>query len=227
MNKAGGPAPSAHPDLFADTWRGRRVCGADEAGRGPLAGPVAAAAVILDQRQPIDGLRDSKLLSPARRQQLALAIRRRAAAWAVAEASVQEIDELNILQASLLAMKRAIELLDPAAEIALIDGNRLPNLCFGDRQIEGEAIVGGDAAVPAISAASIIAKVCRDRMTQQLDALYPEYGFGRHKGYGTPAHRATLVRHGPCPHHRRSFRPVRELGCIEIRRVSADHSAGR
>ena len=213
MNKAGGPAPSAHPDLFADTWRGRRVCGADEAGRGPLAGPVVAAAVILDQRQPIDGLRDSKLLSPARRQQLALAIRRRAAAWAVAEASVQEIDELNILQASLLAMKRAIELLDPAAEIALIDGNRLPRL-----RIEARAIIGGDALQPSISAASILAKEHRDRLMAELDLAFPGYGFAEHAGYPTPRHLQRLRELGPCAAHRSSFAPVRELLQVAPRR---------
>ncbi|UCG97277.1 MAG: ribonuclease HII [Burkholderiales bacterium] len=213
MNKAGEPAPSAHADLFADTWRGRRVCGADEAGRGPLAGPVVAAAVILDQRQPIDGLRDSKLLSPARRQQLALAIRRRAAAWAVAEASVQEIDELNILQASLLAMKRAIELLDPAAEIALIDGNRLPRL-----RIEARAIIGGDALQPSISAASILAKEHRDRLMAELDLAFPGYGFAEHAGYPTPRHLQRLRELGPCAAHRSSFAPVRELLQVAPRR---------
>ena len=191
-------------DLFADSWQGRLVCGADEAGRGPLAGPVVAAAVILDARQPIDGLRDSKQLSPSRREQLARAIRSRAMAWAVAEASVQEIDRLNILQASLLAMRRAIELLDPPAEVALVDGNRLPRL-----RIEARAVVGGDALEPAISAASILAKQHRDRLMAELDLVYPGYGFAEHAGYPTPRHLQRLRELGPCAAHRRSFAPVR------------------
>ena len=193
-------------DLFADTWRGRRVCGADEAGRGPLAGPVVAAAVILDPRRPIDGLRDSKQLSPARREALAQVIRGRASAWAVAEASVQEIDRLNVLQASLLAMKRAIELLDPAAEIALVDGNQLPRL-----RIEARAIVGGDALEPAISAASILAKQHRDLLMVELHRVFPGYGFAEHAGYPTQKHLQRLRELGPCEAHRRSFGPVRAL----------------
>jgi len=199
-------ARPAHGDLFADTWRDRRVCGADEAGRGPLAGPVVAAAVILDPRRPIDGLRDSKQLSPARREALAQAIRGRASAWAVAEASVQEIDRLNVLQASLLAMKRAIELLDPAAEIALVDGNQLPRL-----RIEARAIVGGDALEPAISAASILAKQHRDLLMVELHRVFPGYGFAEHAGYPTPRHLQRLRELGPCEAHRRSFGPVRAL----------------
>ena len=199
-------ARPAHGDLFADTWRGRRVCGADEAGRGPLAGPVVAAAVILDPRRPIDGLRDSKQLSPARREALAQAIRGRASAWAVAEASVQEIDRLNVLQASLLAMKRAIELLDPAAEIALVDGNQLPRL-----RIEARAIVGGDALEPAISAASILAKQHRDLLMVELHRVFPGYGFAEHAGYPTPRHLQRLRELGPCEAHRRSVGPVRAL----------------
>jgi ribonuclease HII len=202
--KAGVGARRPPGDLFADTWRGRLVCGADEAGRGPLAGPVVAAAVILDPRRPIDGLRDSKELAPARREELARAIRGRATAWAVAEASVQEVDRLNVLQASLLAMSRAIELLDPAAEIALIDGNRLPRL-----RIEAHAIVGGDALEPAISAASILAKQHRDRLMTELDRLFPGYGFAKHAGYPTPWHLERLRELGPCAAHRRSFAPVR------------------
>lgn len=203
---AGGRRGPSHGDLFAGTWQGRRVCGADEAGRGPLAGPVVAAAVILDAGRPIDGLRDSKQLSPARREHLAQVIRSRAAAWAVAEASVQEIDRLNVLQASLLAMKRAIELLDPAAEIALIDGNRLPRL-----RIEARAIVGGDALEPAISAASILAKQHRDRLMAELDCVFPGYGFAGHAGYPTAQHLQRLRELGPCAAHRRSFAPVRAL----------------
>jgi ribonuclease HII len=205
MNAAGRARP-AQADLFADAWQARRVCGADEAGRGPLAGPVVAAAVILDARRPVDGLRDSKQLAPGRREALAEAIRQRATAWAVAEASVAEIDRLNILQASLLAMKRAIERLDPAAEIALIDGNRLPRL-----RIEARAIVGGDALEPAISAASILAKQHRDRLMAELDLVFPGYGFAEHAGYPTPRHLQCLRALGPCAAHRRSFAPVRAL----------------
>ena len=200
----------SHGDLFADSGQGRRVCGADEAGRGPLAGPVVAAAVILDPRRPIDGLRDSKQLSPRRREDLSQAIRGRATAWAIAEASVQEIDRLNILQASLLAMQRAIELLDPHAEVALIDGNRLPRL-----RIEARAIVGGDALEPAISAASILAKQHRDRLMAELDRTFPGYGFAAHAGYPTPRHLERLRQLGPCAAHRRSFAPVRAaLGAL-------------
>ena len=203
-------ASRTHGELFADSWQGRRVCGADEAGRGPLAGPVVAAAVILDPRRPIDGLRDSKQLSPRRREDLSQAIRGRATAWAIAEASVQEIDRLNILQASLLAMQRAIELLDPAAEVALIDGNRLPRL-----RIEARAIVGGDALEPAISAASILAKQHRDRLMAELDRTFPGYGFAAHAGYPTPRHLERLRQLGPCAAHRRSFAPVRAaLGAL-------------
>jgi ribonuclease HII len=199
--------PTATPDdLLAGAWRGRRVCGADEAGRGPLAGPVVAAAVILDPARPIEGLRDSKQLSAARRAELAQRIRSRAAAWAVASASVQEIDALNILQASLLAMRRAIEALRPAAEYALIDGDRLPRLA-----IEARTVIGGDALEPAICAASIIAKVDRDRLMVELDAAFPGYGFADHAGYPTPRHLARLRELGPCAAHRRSFAPVRAL----------------
>jgi ribonuclease HII len=195
-----------HGDLFAETWRGRRVCGADEAGRGPLAGPVVAAAVILDPVRPIDGLRDSKQLSPSRRDELAQHIRGRAMAWAIAEASVEEIDALNILQASLLAMRRAIEALEPAAEFALIDGNQLPRL-----RIEARAVVGGDALEPAISAASILAKQYRDRLMVGLDREFPGYGFAMHSGYPTAQHLDRLRALGPCAVHRRSFAPVRAL----------------
>ena len=183
-----------------------RVCGTDEAGRGPLAGPVVAAAVILDPRRPIDGLRDSKQLSKTAREALAQAIRARALAWQVAAASVQEIDELNILQASLLAMRRAIEALQPAARFALIDGNQLPRLA-----IPARAIVGGDALEPAICAASILAKTHRDALMRQLDRAHPGYGFATHVGYPTPEHLARLRERGPCAAHRRSFAPVRAL----------------
>jgi len=193
-------------DLFAETWRGRLVCGADEAGRGPLAGPVVAAAVILDPDRPINGLRDSKQLSARRRDELAQAIRGRAMTWAVASSSVEEIDRLNILQASLLAMQRAIERLDPAAEIALIDGNQLPRL-----RIEARAVIGGDATEPAISAASILAKEHRDRLMAELDIVFPGYGFAEHAGYPTRRHLERLREFGPCVAHRRSFAPVRML----------------
>ena len=203
---AGRRERAVHGDLFAEAWRGRRVCGADEAGRGPLAGPVVAAAVILDPVRPIDGLRDSKQLSPSRRDELEQHIRGRAMAWAIAEASVEEIDALNILQASLLAMRRAIEALEPAAEFALIDGNQLPRL-----RIEARAVVGGDALEPAISAASILAKQYRDRLMVGLDREFPGYGFAMHSGYPTAQHLDRLRALGPCAVHRRSFAPVRAL----------------
>jgi ribonuclease HII len=194
-------------NLFEAPARMRgRICGADEAGRGPLAGPVVAAAVILDPRRPIDGLRDSKQLSPARRDALAVEIRARATAWQVACSDVTEIDALNILQASLLAMRRAIEALEPAAQFALIDGSQLPRLV-----IPARAIVGGDAVEPAISAASILAKTHRDTLMRALDAEHPGYGFASHVGYPTPEHLARLRELGPCAAHRRSFAPVRAL----------------
>lgn len=181
-----------------------RLAGVDEAGRGPLAGPVVAAAVILDPNRPILGLADSKKLSAARREKLAGEIRAKAQAWCVAEASVAEIDALNILQATLLAMQRAVQGLAIAPDEVLIDGNRCPVLTLPAR-----AVVGGDATVPAISAASILAKTVRDAGLLALDAHYPAYGFARHKGYGTAAHLAALQIHGPCPAHRMSFAPVR------------------
>ena len=184
----------------------RLICGLDEAGRGPLAGPVVAAAVILDARRPIAGLRDSKQLSPARRDNLAVLIRERALGWSIAASSVEEIDRLNVLQASLLAMKRAIEALDPAAEAALVDGNQLPRLA-----IEARAVIGGDALEPAISAASILAKQHRDRLMAELDLTYPGYGFAEHAGYPTARHLRRLRELGPCGIHRRSFAPVRDL----------------
>jgi ribonuclease HII len=183
-----------------------RVCGIDEAGRGPLAGPVVAAAVILDPGRRIDGLRDSKVLSAERREELALRIRDGAVAFAVAQASVAEIDALNILQATLLAMRRAVDALQVAAEYALVDGNQMPRL-----PIPGRAVVGGDALEPAISAASILAKTARDAMMRAFDAQHPGYGFARHMGYGTPDHLDCLRRLGPSPLHRRSFAPVRSL----------------
>ena len=181
------------------------VAGVDEAGRGPLAGPVSAAAVILDPSRPIHGLDDSKRLSPARRAQLEVEICARSRAWAVAWADVAEIETLNILHASLLAMRRAVAALSIAPQEVLVDGNRCPD--FG---CPAEAIVGGDARVPAIGAASILAKQARDRELVRLDALYPGYGLAKHKGYPTAAHLDALRRHGPCPIHRRGFGPVRE-----------------
>lgn len=179
------------------------IAGVDEVGRGPLAGPVVAAAVILDPARPIAGLADSKTLSPLRREQLATEIRAKALAWALGRAEVAEIDRLNILQASLLAMQRAIAALSIVPEQALVDGNRCPLLACPCR-----AIVKGDATVPAISAASILAKVARDAEMGELHERYPRYGFAQHKGYPTAAHRDALRRFGPCPEHRRSFAPV-------------------
>jgi ribonuclease HII len=182
------------------------VCGVDEAGRGPLAGPVFAAAVILDPKRPIDGLRDSKQLTEARRNELAPLIKANALAWAIAECSHQEIDSINILQATMLAMRRAVEALATAPTIALIDGNRCPQLT-----IRAHAIVEGDDKVHAISAASILAKTARDAALVALHEQYPQYGFDQHKGYSTPLHLERLRQHGPCAVHRRSFAPVREL----------------
>jgi ribonuclease HII len=179
------------------------VAGVDEAGRGPLAGPVVAAAVILDDLNPIRGLNDSKKLTAKRRESLFDEIRARALCFAIAESSVQEIDQMNILQATLLAMKRAIEALRLPPKLVLVDGNRLPTL-----SIRAEAIVQGDALVPAISAASILAKVHRDRLCQAMHQQYPLYGFDQHKGYGTAQHLAALQAHGPADCHRMTFAPV-------------------
>ncbi|HEY7872779.1 MAG TPA: ribonuclease HII [Rudaea sp.] len=180
------------------------IAGVDEAGRGPLAGPVVVAAVILDPARPIAGLADSKTLSAARREKLDAQIRERALAFSVIEIDVADIDRLNILQATLLGMSRALAALAPAPRLALIDGNRLPK----DMCCTARAIVDGDATEPAIGAASILAKVARDRILCELDAIHPGYGFARHKGYPTPEHFAALERLGPCPAHRRSFAPV-------------------
>lgn len=182
------------------------IAGVDEAGRGPLAGPVIAAAVILDPRNPIKGLADSKKLSANQRERLFDLICARALCCAVGSASVQEIDAINILQATMLAMRRAVQGLRLTPTKVLIDGNRIPVL-----NVHAEAIIGGDALVAEISAASIIAKVHRDRWCAQLDVEYPDYGFARHKGYGTAQHLAALRRFGACPEHRRSFAPVTEV----------------
>jgi ribonuclease HII len=190
----------------------RQVAGVDEAGRGPLAGPVVAAAVILASKCPIQGLADSKKLSARRREELADEIRARAVAWSVAWADTAEIDALNILAATMLAMRRAILGLSMVPDKVEVDGNRLPDLTFGSRRIDGEAIIGGDGEIAAISAASIIAKTTRDRIMINIDSLYPDYEFARHKGYGTEAHRQLLQQHGPCEQHRRSFAPLRLAG---------------
>ena len=179
------------------------IAGIDEAGRGPLAGPVVAAAVILNPQRRVRGLRDSKVMTPEQREEVAVNIRAKAIAWAVAASDVGEIDSLNILRATLLAMRRAVEALAIQPIEALVDGDHCPQL-----GCPVYAIVKGDRDVPAISAASIIAKTTRDAMLVALDREYPMYGFARHKGYGTPEHLAALDLHGPCPHHRRSFAPV-------------------
>jgi ribonuclease HII len=192
--------------LFQVDYEGPDLAGVDEAGRGPLAGDVVAAAVILDPARPVPGLRDSKKLTAARRETLAALIRERALAWAVARASVVEIDRLNILHAAMLAMHRAVQALQPQPGYVLVDGNRLPRWSYA-----AEPVVGGDDRVPAIAAASILAKVQRDRELVELDAHYPGYGFAAHKGYPTPAHLAALRALGVTPVHRRSFAPVKSL----------------
>lgn len=181
------------------------IAGVDEVGRGPLAGPVMAAAVILDASRPIEGLADSKTLSARRREELSVLIRARALCWALGRAEVEEIDRLNILQASLLAMQRAVMALTIQPGLVLVDGNRPPRLACPVM-----TVVRGDATVPAISAASILAKVARDAEMCELDACYPDYGFAAHKGYPTPGHIAAILQQGICPIHRRSFAPVRQ-----------------
>ena len=194
------------------------ICGVDEAGRGPLAGSVYAAAVILDVNNPISGLMDSKKLSEKRRDFLSAEIKQKALAWGIASCSAQEIDEINILQASLLAMKRAIEAMQTKMKDSLyitsdmnevlvqVDGNKCPKI-----SLPCEAIVKGDSLVPAISAASILAKVARDATLYELDKIYPQYGFAKHKGYPTAAHLLALQAHGICPEHRLSYAPIRAL----------------
>lgn len=181
-----------------------RVAGVDEVGRGPLAGPVVTAAVVLDPARPIEGLADSKALSPRRREHLARLIREQALGWSLGRAEVAEIDALNILQATLLAMQRAVAGLREAPDGVLVDGNRCPEF-----HCPARAVVGGDARVAAISAASVLAKVARDAEMVALDNSWPAYGFARHKGYGTAEHLEALRVNGPCPAHRRSFAPVR------------------
>lgn len=198
---------SSHTFQASLAWDvGGLVAGVDEAGRGPLAGPVMAAAVILDDRRPIVGLADSKKISPRRREALFDEIRAKALCCSIAQASVEEIDALNILQATMLAMRRAVMGLRLPPKLVLVDGNRLPVL-----DIRAEAIVRGDDKVPAISAASILAKVSRDRWCQEYHQQFPQYGFDKHKGYGTADHLAALRLHGPCPQHRRTFKPVTDL----------------
>ncbi|MBV8208986.1 MAG: ribonuclease HII [Burkholderiaceae bacterium] len=199
--------------LYRSTSRRRilLIAGVDEAGRGPLAGPVVAAAVVLNPRWPLEGLRDSKQLTAALRNDLAEQIRAQAVAFAVGQASVSEIDRLNILRASLLAMRRAIEALHPQPDLVLVDGTHLPLIAIAAR-----AIVGGDASEPSISAASILAKTHRDKLMVRLHEKHPQYGFDRHFGYPTPQHLRQLRRLGPCPVHRRSFAPVRELLSLKL-----------
>jgi ribonuclease HII len=198
------PGRGSEPPPLVVNYHGQRLAGVDEVGRGPLVGAVVAAAVILDPARPIDGLTDSKALSARRREALDLEIRERALAFAVAEATAAEVDELNIYHATHLAMRRAIDALVPSAEYLLVDGNRLPG-----HHVPGQAVVKGDARHPAIAAASILAKVARDAQMAALDARHPDYGFARHKGYPTREHLAALERLGPLPEHRRSFGPVK------------------
>lgn len=187
------------------TTEPKRIAGVDEAGRGPLAGPLAVAAVILDPRHPIAGLADSKRLSAKRRESLSLQIRERALAWSLVMIAPADIDRLNILQATMHGMRQSLRDLRTMADLALIDGNRLPD----DLPCPARAIIGGDAIEPAISAASIIAKVARDAFMLELDTRFPGYGFAGHKGYPTRVHMDALMRLGPCAHHRRSYAPVR------------------
>ena len=193
-------------DLFEVAYAGPNLAGVDEVGRGPLAGDVVAAAVILDPEYPISGLRDSKKLTAARREELAQVIKEHALAWSVARASVAEIDEINILQASLLAMHRAVQGLQPQPGYVLVDANRLPRWDYAS-----EPVIRGDDRVPAIAAASILAKVQRDSELIALEQQYPGYGFAAHKGYPTPAHLQALQALGVTPQHRRSFAPVKKI----------------
>lgn len=201
--------PTDYPPLVID-YRGDFLAGVDEVGRGPLIGSVVASAVILDPSRPIEGLADSKKLTAKKREALDVQIRERALAFAVAEASAAEVDQLNIYHATHLAMRRAIDALTPAAEYLLVDGNRLPG-----HELPGQAVVKGDARHSAIAAASILAKVARDAQMAELDLRYPDYGFARHKGYPTKEHLAALSAHGPLAEHRRSFAPVqRQLALL-------------
>ena len=196
----------AAADLFNGEGKVRLLAGVDEVGRGPLAGDVVAAAVILDPHRPVSGLRDSKKLTPRQRETLSIEIRENALAWSLGRASVAEIDSINILQASLLAMKRAVEALALQPEYVLVDGNHLPRWSYAS-----EPVVRGDDRIPAIAAASILAKVQRDAEMVALEKTYPGYGLARHKGYPTPEHLAALKQLGVSPIHRKSFAPVRKL----------------
>jgi len=201
--------PADFPPLVVE-YTGDFLAGVDEVGRGPLVGSVVAAAVILDPKAPIDGLTDSKKLTARRRESLDVLIRERALSFAVAEASAEEVDSLNIYHATHLAMRRAVDALAPQAEYLLVDGNRLPG-----HALPGQAVVKGDARHPAIAAASILAKVARDAQMAELDLRYPEYGFARHKGYPTKEYLAALEAHGPLAEHRKSFAPVqRQLALL-------------
>ncbi|MCO4862260.1 ribonuclease HII [Cupriavidus sp. WGlv3] len=208
MARRNAASPQLGLDLAPAAVAIQRLCGVDEAGRGPLAGPVYAAAVVLDPKRPIRGLADSKILTAARREALYEKICERALGWHIAFATVEEIDTINILHASMLAMQRAVQGLAASGvvpDLVQVDGNRCPQVAF-----PVEAIVKGDALVKAISAASILAKVARDRALMELHVAYPQYGFDSHVGYGTPQHMAALAEFGATPHHRRSFAPVRE-----------------
>lgn len=198
------------PELFvAPEQPALLTAGVDEAGRGPLAGEVYAAAVILDPLRFIDGLADSKVLTAVRREELALQIKEKALAWCIASATVAEIDSLNILRATLLAMQRAVQGLATVPQLALVDGNQAPKL-----RCTVQTVIKGDALVPAISAASILAKTARDADLLRLHALYPQYAFDQHKGYGTALHLQRLREHGPCAEHRRSFAPIKAFGLV-------------
>jgi ribonuclease HII len=197
---------------FAFVAEDADICGVDEAGRGPLAGPVVAAAVVLDPAQPIEGLRDSKLLTEHQRVELASEIRRKAKAFATASASHIEIDGINILQASLLAMERAVIRLKLVPDLVRVDGRHIPGFRDSGRRYLAEPVIDGDNLVPAISAASILAKVCRDRLMRRLHRRYPQYGFDENKGYATAAHLRALAAHGPCAIHRATFAPIKDLG---------------
>ncbi len=207
-------------DLFDDQMlqaSADLIAGVDEAGRGPLAGAVYAAAVILNPEESIDGLRDSKKLTEHERERLAVEIKEKALAWSVADATVEEIDELNILQATMLAMRRAVLGLKIAPNLVLVDGNRLPQLPY-----PANAIVKGDDKIAAISAASIIAKTTRDHRMMELDAQYPGYGFAKHKGYGVEAHIAAIKKLGVCPEHRRTFEPIATILGISKKKKAPD-----
>lgn len=207
-------------DLFDDQMlqaSADLIAGVDEAGRGPLAGAVYAAAVILNPEEPIDGLRDSKKLTEHERERLAVEIKEKALAWSVADATVEEIDEINILKATMLAMRRAVLGLKIAPNLVLVDGNRLPQLPY-----PANAIVKGDDKIAAISAASIIAKTTRDHRMVELDAQYPGYGFAKHKGYGVEAHIAAIKKLGVCPEHRRTFEPIATILGISKKKKAPD-----